>query len=802
MRSTQSEGRSPRVRLGFSSFRGRILALFIALIAFAQVSTLVAVLAATRSNVSRQQRDALAVGGRVVEQLLRARETHLLDAAELLAADAGFRAAVAAGERGGIAAALARHATRPGVGLAALLGLDGSVVASVAAEPDALTAGGTAPAPLRELMRRAEKEGRASAAGVLDRHPYQLVLLPLDAPQRIAWIGLGVPVDAALAHELERLTAFDVSFWGAAPGSDVALFASTLDERGRGRLVRGLLAHELDQSSSKPFLVGATQQLTLALPLGAAQKPQLHVVLQSSLSEALAPWRKLGAQQMALAAAALALSMLAAVTLARRVTQPVNTLVAGAQRILGGSYETAVEVTSRDELGLLARTFNEMQRGIAERERQIVHQAHHDVLTGLPNRLSAPQRVAQAVRRARAAGRELAVVALDLRGLKAVNDAFGYAAGDQVLVELAARLRILAQDAPLLARLGGDEFLLVLDGVSHDGAASAARRVLAAVSDPFAVDAARVEIGMCAGIALYPEHGDGADTLMRRADVALQDAKLLRKDVSVYEAGRDERHLRQLALMRDLRLAIAQGELGIHYQPKVDLLTGEIHQAEALVRWTHAERGAIPPDEFVALAERAGLIFDLTSHVLAGVARQWRAWTDRGLHLGIAVNLSPHDLARPELPSMVHGLLDAYAMPPQALIFELTESAVMDDPNAAARVLQELRTTGLRVAIDDFGTGHSSLAQLKRMPVDELKIDKSFMRGLEKGSEDAAIVRSIVDLGHHLGLQVVAEGVEDATAWEFLLANRCDMVQGYYVSRPLPALDFESFVRAYGERSC
>lgn len=789
-----------RLDLGFATFRGRILALFIGLIALVQIATMLAVLAATRRNVAEQQREALSVGGRVALQLLLAREVQLLDRVEILAADFAFREAVATGDRGTIESVLENHGERVGASLVALVGLDGSVVAGAAPAGGALVSGASAPEPFHELLLRAERDGWAAAAALFAGRPYQLVLVPVEAPLRIAWIGMGFAIDDALARELERLTALDVSFWGAEPGAQPALFASTLDTPTRERLAAALAARPAGAAAPEPFLLEPTDQLTLALGLGDAPDARLRVVLQSSLTEALAPWRQVRAQQIGLAAAALALSVLAAFALARRITQPVNTLVAGARRILGGRYDTAVAVTSRDELGLLARTFNEMQHAIAERERRIVHQAHHDALTGLPNRGIAQERIAAAIASARSGGRGLALCALDLRGLKAVNDGFGYAAGDRILVELAERLRAAAPAAPLVARLGSDEFLVVQDGLRAGDAMTEARRLVGAVRAPFEIDAARLDLAVHAGVALCPDHGDDPDTLLRRADIALQDAKSLRKDVLVYEVGRDERHLRQLALMRDLRQAIAEHKLTLHFQPKVELLSGELTQAEALARWTHPERGPIPPDEFIPLAERAGLIFDLTRRVLDDTARQWRAWTDRGLHLGLAVNLSAHDLGRTELPAFVHGLLAAYGMPPQALILELTESAVMEDPDAAAVMLQGLRAAGLRVAIDDFGTGHSSLSQLKRMPVDELKIDKSFVRGLKQASEDAAIVRSIVDLGHHLGLQVVAEGVEDASAWEFLLASRCDMVQGYYVSRPLPADAFESFAREFPER--
>jgi diguanylate cyclase (GGDEF)-like protein len=776
-------------RLGFASFRGRILALFIGLIAVVQVATMLAVLAAARRNVAQQQREALSVGGRVVEELLLARELQLLDRVEILAADFAFREAVATGDGGTIASVLENHGERVGANLVALLGLDGRVVAGSAHAADALVPGAAAPEPFAELVERAQADGWAAAAALF------------AGRLRIAWIGMGFAIDDALARELERLTALDVSFWGAEPGAEPVLFASTLDARTRRRLSMALYEPAFEAPASEPFLLGATQQLTLALPLRDAPEARLRVVLQSSLEEALAPWHAVRAQQIGLAAAALALSVLLAFAVGRRVTQPVNTLVAAARRILGGSYDTAVEVTSRDELGLLARTFNELQRAIAERERSVVHQASHDALTGLPNRGLAQERVEQALARARAAGRGLALLALDLRGLKSVNDGLGYAAGDRLLVELARRLREAAGAAPLVARLGNDEFLVVLESDGLAAAEAEARRLVRAARAPFEIDDARLEPAVHAGVALCPAHGDDARTLLRRADIALQDAKSLRKDVTLYEVGRDERHLRQLALMRDLRLAIAEGALTLHFQPKIDLLTGELSSAEALARWMHPERGPIPPDEFIPLAERAGLIFELTRGVLDNVARQWRAWTDRGLQLGVAVNLSAHDLGRAELPGLVHGLLRAYAMPPQALILELTESAVMEDPAAAAEVLQGLRSAGLRVAIDDFGTGHSSLAQLKRMPVDELKIDKSFVKGLKQASEDAAIVRSIVDLGHHLGLQVVAEGVEDWPAFDFLLRSRCDMVQGYYVSRPLPADAFETFAREYPERA-
>lgn len=304
---------------------------------------------------------------------------------------------------------------------------------------------------------------------------------------------------------------------------------------------------------------------------------------------------------------------------------------------------------------------------------------------------------------------------------------------------------------------------------------------------------------MNAGVVEFPEHGVAPDLLLRRADIALQDAKHENAAIRVYRTGRDERHLHQLALARDLRAATAAGDFRVHYQPKVELLTREVAGVEALVRWSHPVHGPIRPDEFIPLAERLGLIGEIGRFVMTEVLRQWRAWSDRGIHLGVAVNVSALDLDADRLPAQVRELLEAFHVPPSALTLEITESVVMEDPAEAVRALEELRRVGVALAIDDFGTGHSSLAQLKRLPVDELKIDKGFVLGLKADTDDAAIVRSIVDLGHRLGRKVVAEGVEDAATWELLLASRCDLAQGFFLTRPLAADEFESWLREFQE---
>jgi len=769
-------------------FRGRLLLVLVGLIALTQAATLAAVLGATHRNVEQQLRADLEVGGRVFRQILDARTAQLLDSVEILTADFAFREAVATRDRETIHSVLENHGARGGADFAVLLDLDGSVIASTAAALDADALARS------ELLARAQAEGQAAAAGTFAGTPCQLIVVPVRAPVPVAWIAMGFAIDDELAQSFKRVTSLDVSF-ASADGRRTRLFASTLPDSERSAV--GLAIPALRETGA-PYEISATQQLTLDLRLDDDLGDPLHALLQTSLSAARAPWRAMSARVLSLGALALACALVAAIRFGRRLALPVQSLVEATSRVRGGRYETPVVLRASDEFGLLARKFNDMQREIAEREQRIVFQAHHDPLTGLPNRTSVRERLGPILEHARAARSRLALVALELDDFRALNDSFGHAVGDRVLAAFAARLRERGSAAELVARVGADEFLVLLPLASGDGAETA--EVLAnGVSGHFATgeDDLGLELTVRAGVAVFPEHGREPELLLRRADIALQDAKRDGVGVRSYQPGRDEGHLRQLALARDLRAAIAARELRVVYQPKVELLTREVVHVEALVRWIHPVHGPVRPDEFIPLAERIGVIGEIGQLVLAEVLRQWRGWNDRGIRVGVAVNLSPLELADPALPARVRALLEAERVPPGALTLEITESVVMEDPASALRALGALRDSGITLSIDDFGTGHSSLAQLKRLPVHELKIDKSFVLGLKPGSEDEAIVRSIVDLGHRLGLKVVAEGVEDDAVWEVLVASRCDLAQGYLLSRPLPADEFESWLAAF-----
>ena len=407
------------------------------------------------------------------------------------------------------------------------------------------------------------------------------------------------------------------------------------------------------------------------------------------------------------------------------------------------------------------------------------HQALHDALTELPNRTLFHDRVGQALAVSRREHISVAVMIMDLDRFKQVNDTLGHASGDELLMQVGVRLRAALRESDTVARLGGDEFGVLLPKVVDSvAAASVARKLRKALEEPFTIYGLALQIEASVGIALYPEHGDDVHSLLQRADVAMYVTKEQPGGCEIYAKERDDYSPDRLTMLTELRRAIDQGELVLHYQPKAELRSGEVKGVEALVRWSHPVRGLTPPDEFIPLAQKTGVIVPLTFFVLNEALRQCRTWQLEGLDLSVGVNLSVRNLLDVHLPDTVGELLGRWEVPPSLLELEITESTILADPIRAMHVLSRLSGMGVRLAIDDFGTGYSSLAYLKRLPVDELKIDKSFVQGMDENENDAVIVRSTIDLGRNLGLRVVAEGVETAAAWRRLVALGCDVAQG------------------------
>jgi diguanylate cyclase len=439
-------------------------------------------------------------------------------------------------------------------------------------------------------------------------------------------------------------------------------------------------------------------------------------------------------------------------------------------------------------LGLFWAAVIRYQRRTQRQAAENQHQALHDALTGLPNRALLHDRTHQAIRQA---DRELvpaALLLIDLDRFKEVNDTLGHHYGDQLLIKVGERLRTTVRDVDTVARLGGDEFAVLLPRIgTAEGAVAVARKLQDAINLPYAFEGLTLDVEASIGVALYPDHGNDADELLQRADIAMYVAKDTHAGFVLFDPALDGHSPRRLALLGELRRAIDSDQLILHYQPKVDAHTGGVLGVEALVRWQHPIHGLVPPGDFIPLAERTGLIKPLTQYVLNAALSQCREWQLNGHELSMAVNVSARRLLDLTFPDDVAALLAHWEVPARLLVVEITESTIMTDPEHALEILQRLSDMGVQVSIDDFGTGYSSMAYLKSLPVHELKVDRTFVSQMASNTSDAVIVRSTVDLGRNLGLRVVAEGVEDLGTWQQLDLLGCDGIQGFYVSRPIPA---------------
>ena len=760
----------------FRSLSARLTVQFALLFAAAMLAVSAALSSFIAGAASREVQGQLQSSGAVYDRLWQQRTHELQNAAQLLARDFGFRAAVASGDEATIQSALGNAASRLRVRSAFIVSADGRV-----SSIDAAVSGAEAAALWAPL-----DDGRLTGVTVLAGRPRQLVAAPIMAPVLIGWVVFAADLDPREMRSLERLSAIPLHAavlasakgkWTEASGS-----MSTLDPRA-ARLAQ---AH-LGQPAAFEMALGGNRSIALAKPLPTFSSGDRAILLLAyPKSEAMADARKL---QLALGLMTLLGLLLVAVATwkaAGRITQPLARLDEAAGRLASGEH-VQVRVRGEDELARLASSFNEMVGKIAEREQRITQLAFNDMLTGLPNRTMFQQQLEHHFRAA-GSGSLFALHCLDLDQFKVINDTLGHPAGDTLLVEAGRRVQDAAR-GHFVARLGGDEFVVLQTvGDDRDAIDRLARDILAAITQPIIIDGNEFAPSTSIGIAIAPQDGDNGGSLLRSADLALYRAKEAgRGTYAFFEESLNERAQQRRQVEADLRLALERDEFELVYQPLFDLEHNRICSFEALLRWRHPKRGLVSPAEFVPVAEDTGLIVPLGAWVIREACLQASSWPD---HVRVAVNVSAVQFHRGALNESILRALADSGLAPNRLEIEITESIFLEG-GEALRLLHGLRSLGVRIALDDFGTGYSSLSYLQSFPFDKLKIDRSFIQNLLTRDGAIAIVHAITELANTLGMETTAEGVEETAQLMELRAHGCSSVQGYLFAEPMVAGDVD-----------
>ena len=777
------------MHLRFRSLESRIVTLFLVLIVAVQVVGLLVIQRGIDNNARLAIGSELTNGAKVFHRLLEQNAQNLRFGARLLARDTAFVAAIGnndESDRATIESALANSGRRIKASLTMLIGDDRKI--SVSTNPG--QAAGLEKIAL-SMLDAAEAADGAIGIAIVDHRPFQIVAMPIKAPITIGWIVMTFPIDRQMASDMREVSSLHTTVLTRDAQGKWLSAGSTFVGPSAQDVVDQLQAFG-SKAPAGPFdlTVETAQYSARLLSIGEDNGQTASVLLARSIDEATAEYRRLERWLIGLTFAGIAVSIVAIVFTAKRIAQPISALATTAKRLEEGDYKVSIDSTREDEIGQLAHAFDAMREGIAKREQEIRRLAYWDTLTNLPNRAQFVLLLNDALLDARRREEPLFVLMMDLDRFKHVNDVMGHSFGDSLLRQVAGRLQLLLanrrQLSAQVARLGGDEFAVLLPAANIDAAQMMAAEILQTLETPLSLEDQMVDIGAGLGIAGYPEHADDGETLLSMAEVAMYSAKQRNDGAVVYDAAMDKSSDKSLSLLTELRNAIERNEFRLHVQPKISLQTGKVVGMEALVRWVHPERGNVFPDEFIPFAEQTGFIRVLTRWVMERSAELCRELALKGHPLKVSVNLSTRDLLDQDLPAKFADLLARHKLTPGSFCLEITESAIMDDPVRAQHTLERLSAMGLDLSIDDFGTGYSSLAYLKRLPVDELKIDKSFVLNMEKDEGDTKIVRSTIDLGHNMGLRVVAEGIESEAVWRLLAELGCDQGQGYFMSRPIP----------------
>jgi diguanylate cyclase (GGDEF)-like protein len=742
------------------SLRTRIALTFLGLLTAVLIAAVCAVLVADRVNAASAVNEQLEINRRLLNQ-----------AAQAVAYDFPFREAVAERDIDTLVSVLENQSLRVGAALAVLTTLDGRVIAAYGSRS---AVGSQFPAWAFD-----SDEGKHTTPFTVmidDGRIFQVVAVAVRSPLPVARIAIGYELDVNAAQGLAKIR-----------GVSAPLILHAGDQ-----WIDAVTRRPIDAARNRePASAGRPVAPTAAEPRAAIDR------FAQSLAGARAPFEKLTRQLLLIAGASLMLFAWAAFWLARNITRPLRELTRSVDRIRAGEYDvrlslTGRDLTRRDELGVLAEGLELMQTAVMSRDQSIRRLAYEDSLTGLMNRTAFSARLSHALTDAR--GSPVGIAIINLNRFRRINEHLGYSVGDAVLKAAAARLADVPGVHSSVARLAADHFAAFTRLREPANLQAWSTSLLAALSEPVIVEAQPVDISATLGLAVSQGDAARADDLLRSAELALEQARREKRAAAIYTETQRPGARDQLSLLGELRRAVEHDELRLFFQPKIELATNRVAGAEVLLRWQHPTRGLLGPGDFIPFAEQTGFIRRITRWTLDRAMAQAAQWHRDGTPLPLAVNISADDLADPRLDARVAGLLTRHQLPPSLLTLEITESGFIEDPDQALHTLNALAALGVNISIDDFGTGYSSLSHLARMPADEVKIDRSFVLGLDSDAEYATVVRSAIDMGHSLGLKVVAEGIETPLQSQRLREFGCDIAQGYLFARPMPGDQLKSWL--------
>jgi len=604
---------------------------------------------------------------------------------------------------------------------------------------------------------------------------YSVSAVTVAQVETLGWIGFGNRIDNFLAAEFFNLTGFHINY----------VLNSTTD-------CSVLATSQEINTTTQKQCASVSDDFVKSKPitLGSVGDNSLQVIIFGSREDLLSSIQTNWLLFTVLATFTLIFSLIGAYIIAASISRPVKQLVEQAKHIARGHYDSSVSLQDSSEFGQLANEFNLMQKAVVEREREIIHNAYHDPLTNLPNRNRLFKVLAEWPNQNHVGH---AVFLIKVNHIKAINESLGHITGDLVIKEVSERLESIKQ-VDLLSHLRSDEFVILVSNVQKSSIITWIDKITKTIELPYISDEMTLHLQTNIGVALSDGSAQSPGDFLRMADAALQMARKKKQPFTLYDKSQDAVQVERLNLMNELHNAIAKKQLRLFYQPKLDLKAGRVLHVEALIRWIHPELGFVPPDKFIPIAENTGQIDMISLWVLEEAARQHSVWNKQGLNISIAINVSAENLKNENFFSSLKFTLEQYNLDMKAIRLEVTESAVVEDPEYTIALLSKFKQIGIHLSIDDYGTGYSSLAQLKQLPVHELKIDMSFIRRLPEDKDDKIIVKSTIDLAHSMGLSVVAEGVENAAALQWLDEQGCEIIQGYYISKPLPADEFKDWL--------